>query len=189
MTQTLRDTAFGKLVRLATHKRYFQYPEEKDPDICRYYLRPEKEVIDEQLKAEEENPESFGLFTVLSQASRVTSRAASRFDGEHRDTAEDKNGATIETKRFVVDWRDAHDSEVSLITACMLTCLLELEPSELVHDQEILGEHIDMDLDVFDLYRLRYIFSWHPWGLGGISCLSSSSNVGIDLVRTWLWSW
>lgn len=40
--ETLRDSAFGQLVRLMTRNKVFQFPEEKDPSLCERYINAEK---------------------------------------------------------------------------------------------------------------------------------------------------
>lgn len=42
MSATIRDTAFGQLVRLVSGKRLFKYPEEVDPSIWTKYLDAKK---------------------------------------------------------------------------------------------------------------------------------------------------
>ena len=42
MTELLRDTLFGHVVRFVTKARYFQYAEEKDPSLWKRYLSSEK---------------------------------------------------------------------------------------------------------------------------------------------------
>ncbi|KAF2145680.1 uncharacterized protein K452DRAFT_356083 [Aplosporella prunicola CBS 121167] len=42
MTELIRDTVFGHLVRLVTHNKYLQYEEEKDPSLLRRYIDVEK---------------------------------------------------------------------------------------------------------------------------------------------------
>ncbi|KAJ4987933.1 multidrug resistance protein [Stagonosporopsis vannaccii] len=38
----IRDSPFGHIVRLVTRNRYFQYPEEKDPNLWKKYVNQEK---------------------------------------------------------------------------------------------------------------------------------------------------
>lgn len=40
--ETVRDSAFGHLVRLITNKRFFKYPEEVDPSLCDKWYNEEK---------------------------------------------------------------------------------------------------------------------------------------------------
>ncbi|KAJ5289037.1 hypothetical protein N7478_002067 [Penicillium angulare] len=81
--ETLRDTAFGKLVRLATHYRWMQYPEEQDPSVWTEYLKTEnkeEETTTSTAETENESPddlEACGIYTVMSQASTRTRRMSS----------------------------------------------------------------------------------------------------------------
>ncbi|KAJ6114686.1 hypothetical protein N7486_000464 [Penicillium sp. IBT 16267x] len=102
--ETLRDTAFGKLVRLATRFKYMQYPEEKDPCVWTEYLKTEMkdEVEFSTTETDHENNEDlegYGIYTVISQASTRSTRMSS--------------AATIRgaNQSIVISWRGADDSE------------------------------------------------------------------------------
>ncbi|KAJ5624117.1 hypothetical protein N7510_000426 [Penicillium lagena] len=107
--ETLRDTAFGKLVRLATHYRWMQYPEEKDLSVWPEYLKTEikdREGSSAAPAVENENPEdleAFGLYTVISQASRRFSAVSTIRDG----SADPSRG----NQTMVISWRGPDDSE------------------------------------------------------------------------------
>jgi DHA1 family multidrug resistance protein-like MFS transporter len=40
--ETLRDSAFGQIVRLITRNKAFQFPEEKDASLCGRYINTQK---------------------------------------------------------------------------------------------------------------------------------------------------
>ena len=104
--ETLRDTAFGKLVRLATRFKYMQYPEEKDTSLWTEYLKTEikNEAASSTTEIENENAEdleAYGIYTVMSQASSRPRRmsSASTIGGHHQS--------------IVISWRGDDDPEVS----------------------------------------------------------------------------
>lgn len=113
--ETLRDTAFGKLVRLFSRYRWMQYPEEQDASIWIEYLKSETEKTYEEPSMsmnEHENPEdleAFGLYTVRSQLStrsRRTSRAS---------TVYNKDQSPSDSQLLVISWRGPDDSEVHIL--------------------------------------------------------------------------
>ncbi|KAL5359761.1 major facilitator superfamily domain-containing protein [Aspergillus floccosus] len=105
--ETLRDSAFGKLVRIFSHKRFFPYPEEADPGAWTNYLKTENQVKDEEAAtlADSDDADAFGLYTVMSQASRSARRLSSA-STVHGDTPANKATAPI-----VIDWSGPDDSE------------------------------------------------------------------------------
>lgn len=103
--ETLRDTAFGKLVRLATGYKYMQYPEEKDTSLWTEYLKTEIKDEAESSMTETENGnvedlEACGIYTVMSQVSTRTRRTSS---------ASTVGGAN---QSIVISWRGDDDPEV-----------------------------------------------------------------------------
>ncbi|KAL4897762.1 major facilitator superfamily domain-containing protein [Aspergillus ambiguus] len=105
--ETLRDSAFGKLMRIFSRKHLFPYPEEADPGAWTNYLKTENQVKDEEAAtlASTEEPDAFGLYTVMSQASR-TARRLSSVSTTLGDQPMDKSTAPI-----VIDWSGPDDSE------------------------------------------------------------------------------
>ncbi|GLA40602.1 hypothetical protein AnigIFM63309_008436 [Aspergillus niger] len=75
---TISDSAFGKVVRFLTKSRLLPYSEEKVHDICHQYAREQPEARDEKTPLSPvggaEEDETWGLYSVMSQASRVTRR-------------------------------------------------------------------------------------------------------------------
>lgn len=108
---TIRDSAFGKLVRLATRGRYLQYPEEKNVDLCESYLKPQNFAIEEEQGATDESLDTFGLYTVMSQASRSATRTRSRPFEDQDAIAQDR--VSKPELQLIVDWRDSSDPEVT----------------------------------------------------------------------------
>jgi DHA1 family multidrug resistance protein-like MFS transporter len=116
--ETIRDTAFGKLVRLFSRQRWMRYPEEQDVSIWPEFLKTETDAKEEGERTTSlENPEdleTFGLYTVTSQAAtrarRVSSSSTLRESGQ----------------ALVISWRGHDDSEVGflLIFICLLHSLL-----------------------------------------------------------------
>ena len=70
--ETIRDSAFGKLVRFFSGYRLLLYPEERDDLTWRQYLqRPEAHQEEEMTPvSSREFYEMNSLYTVMSQASR-----------------------------------------------------------------------------------------------------------------------
>ncbi|KAJ5769245.1 hypothetical protein N7520_003804 [Penicillium odoratum] len=104
--ETLRDTAFGKLVRLATRYKWMQYPEEKDLSVWTEYLKTETKDEGESyistVETENENAEDLeavGIYTVMSQCSTRPRRMSS--------------AATIggPNQSILVSWRGPDDPE------------------------------------------------------------------------------
>jgi DHA1 family multidrug resistance protein-like MFS transporter len=104
--ETLRDTAFGKLVRLATRTKFMQYPEEKDFSVWTEYLKTEtkneaESSMTENESGKDEDLEACGIYTVISQASSRPRKMSS--------------ASTIgsESQSILISWRGADDPEVS----------------------------------------------------------------------------
>ncbi|KAJ5549140.1 hypothetical protein N7513_006374 [Penicillium frequentans] len=102
--ETLRDTAFGKLVRLATRYKYMQYPEEKDTSLWTEYLKTEMKdeaapSMTETEHGDVEDLEALGIYTVMSQASTRSRRISS---------ASTVGGAN---QSIVISWRGDDDPE------------------------------------------------------------------------------
>lgn len=36
---TFRDTVYGQFIRIVTSRKYFRFPDEKDPDLWKKYLK------------------------------------------------------------------------------------------------------------------------------------------------------
>lgn len=97
--ETLRDTAFGKLVRIFTGQRLLRYPEEIDSSVCRDYFhdQPKLEEIEAVASHEIEQDPYFGQYSLMPQASRTARRFSS---------------ASTVRGPVVVDWLGPNDSEV-----------------------------------------------------------------------------
>ncbi|KAF3395955.1 Caffeine resistance protein 5 [Penicillium rolfsii] len=94
MIETVRDTGFGKLVRPFSGRRLLRFPEEQDPSIWNTYVKtlgerkPEETGLSES-DSFEEDLEAYGLYSVMSQVSRVgrqTSTTASMVPSRNRGT-------------------------------------------------------------------------------------------------------
>ncbi|GLA38848.1 hypothetical protein AnigIFM63309_006165 [Aspergillus niger] len=106
--ETIRDSAFGKLVRIFSRKRWLRYPEENDTGMWTEYLKTEKQVKDEEAAASESDQENLGLYTVLSQASRASRRlsSASTVRQGGGEGAHPNPNASL-----VIDWSGPDDPE------------------------------------------------------------------------------
>lgn len=113
--ETLRDTAFGKLVRLFSRYRWMQYPEEQDASVWPEYLKPETEMNEEPStpvteNGSQEDLEAFGLYTVTSQVLTRNRRMSSV------STLQDERKASSQNAQSsVISWRGLDDPEVSWI--------------------------------------------------------------------------
>lgn len=102
--ETLRDTAFGKLIRLFSRYRCMQYPEEQDGSVWTEYLKTETEKTELELSTpvnESENPEdleAFGLYTVRSQLSTRSRRMSCA------STVQDENQSRSNGQPLVISW-------------------------------------------------------------------------------------
>ncbi|KAE8341409.1 hypothetical protein BDV24DRAFT_174802 [Aspergillus arachidicola] len=105
--ETIRDSAFGKLVRFFSGYRLLLYPEEIDNVTWRNYLgRPEASQEESMTPDSEEFYELHALYTVVSQASRRGRRRPplkSVLAGPWRGI---QDGSPE-----VIGWSDARDSE------------------------------------------------------------------------------
>ncbi|KAE8382871.1 major facilitator superfamily domain-containing protein [Aspergillus bertholletiae] len=102
--ETIRDTAFGKLVRIFSRNRLLQYPEEIDRSLWTKCLKTERSVKDEEattLADSDAEDGTFGLYAVMSQASRASRRMSSATSTAPLDTE----------APLLVEWRGSDDSE------------------------------------------------------------------------------
>ncbi|KAL3248381.1 hypothetical protein ABHI18_012053 [Aspergillus niger] len=97
-TDTIRDSAFGKVDRFLTKSRLLPYAEEKVHDICHQYAREQPEARDE------ETPPSpvGGLPTDSAELLAINSRWEAECHSTWSNVREDV---------IVVDWRGPSDSE------------------------------------------------------------------------------
>ena len=113
LMETLRDTAFGKLVRLASRYKWMQYPEEHDASVWPEYLKTETKEREESFLVETDNEdlETYGLYAVISQCSSRPRRmsTASTIGGRDRP--------------LVISWRGANDPEVGLFSILRVSFL------------------------------------------------------------------
>ncbi|KAB8268085.1 synaptic vesicle transporter [Aspergillus minisclerotigenes] len=80
MHELIRDTAFGKLVRISSGHRLFRYPEELDPSIASEYINRAAEEGDTALEPGPNGniTDPNGLETIMSQASYRSRRGSIR---------------------------------------------------------------------------------------------------------------
>lgn len=125
MRETLRDSAFGKLLRVLSGTRILPYPEETQELFWRTYLQTPAEAEQHEATSttsDEELPQSYGLYTVVSQASYRSRRRPplkSALAGPWR-------GAKEKTP-VVIGWAGPDDSEVRHHSANIFTTLLGLQ--------------------------------------------------------------
>ena len=109
MIETLRDSTFGKLLRILSGTTLLPYPEETHELAWRTYLQTsvDAEQLEAETTSDEELPQSYGLYTVMSQASYRSRRRPplkSALAGPWR-------GAKGKTP-VIIGWGGPDDSEV-----------------------------------------------------------------------------
>ncbi|KAF9695857.1 hypothetical protein EKO04_006252 [Ascochyta lentis] len=109
----IRDSPFGHIVRLVTRNKYFQYPEEKDPNLWKKYVNQEKSGYaahhGDTSPPKEEVEE-------LQQARGVRDREGS--ESSHTEVGEDYNhasGVRVDQEKgkdlHVIDWFGPDDPQ------------------------------------------------------------------------------
>lgn len=125
--ETIRDSAFGKLVRLSTKSRFLKYPEEVDQVTCQQCRKAPPQVKDEETPPSPTESavedETWGLYSVMSQASRVTRRNSWQ-PTRNGSECGIRPGTGSGEGAIVVDWRGANDSEVWLFPKWREGCLI-----------------------------------------------------------------
>jgi DHA1 family multidrug resistance protein-like MFS transporter len=119
MADLIRDSAFGHCVRFVTKGKYFQYPEEKDPELWKKYVSHEKSGY-MAYHGTTSAPENAGDIDELTQAHGVRSRehseASSRTVG---DGINEASGVRVDPEKgrdiHVVDWYGPDDPQVCCI--------------------------------------------------------------------------
>jgi DHA1 family multidrug resistance protein-like MFS transporter len=124
MIETLRDSAFGKLLRIISGTALLPYPEETHESSWRTYLQTsaEGEQHETESPSDEESPHPYGLYTVMSQASFRSRRRPplkSALAGPWR-------GAKGKTP-VIIGWGGPDDSEVRHRSATILMKLFGLQ--------------------------------------------------------------
>lgn len=116
--ETIRDSAFGKLVRLLGGEKLLSYPEEIDSTFGIKCVQPQRQAKNEAEHMPEEDPDFFGLYAVMSQASRSASRypSASGLSDNNTHPEDAKTKPSV-----VVDWASPDDSEVGsyILGSCL----------------------------------------------------------------------
>ena len=121
----IRDSPFGHIIRLVTQDKYFQYPEEKDPNLWKKYVNQEKSGYvahhGNTSPPEEEVDE-------LRQARGVRDREGS--ESSRTEVGEEFNyasGMRIDQEKgkdqHVIDWFGPDDPHVWQFSSVLLTKL------------------------------------------------------------------
>ncbi|KAL8709551.1 MAG: hypothetical protein Q9225_007435 [Loekoesia sp. 1 TL-2023] len=108
MTELIRDTAFGHLVRLVTKGRFLQYAEDKDPSLWRQYMSEEKT----RRMAHHGNPAQLSH----EDPPMPSSEESSRTRAGSEQYVNEPTGQPVDQEKGrdmnVVDWFDENDPEV-----------------------------------------------------------------------------
>lgn len=117
----IRDSPFGHIVRLVTRNKYFQYPEEKDPQLWKKYVSQEKSGYvahhGDTSPPEEESED-------LRQARGIREREGS--ESSRTEVGEEYNhasGVRIDREKgrdqHVIDWFGPDDPQVGISVDCI----------------------------------------------------------------------
>jgi DHA1 family multidrug resistance protein-like MFS transporter len=116
VSDLIRDSPFGHVVRLVTGRKYFQYPEEKDHELWKKYVNEEKSgYMAHHGTAEPPKEESDDINQAQGLRAREDSESSSRTLGEGHNEA---SGVRVDPEKgkdkHVVDWYGPDDPQVSL---------------------------------------------------------------------------
>lgn len=114
--ETFRDTAFGKIVRLLSGQRLMRYPEEKDHSFCLYYL--DDATARAEIGTGPEEGGTFGVYTVMSQASRASGDLESSPTTTTPMGQNKRRASANAEKQLLIGWIDENDPEVSITSCC-----------------------------------------------------------------------
>jgi DHA1 family multidrug resistance protein-like MFS transporter len=118
VSDLIRDSPFGHIVRLVTGRKYFQYPEEKDHELWKKYVSEEKSGnMAHHGTAEPPEKESDDIDRSQGLRAREDSDSSSRTHiGEGRNEA---SGVRVDPEKgkdkHVIDWYGPDDPQVSLL--------------------------------------------------------------------------
>lgn len=130
MSDLIRDSAFGHIVRLVTKRKYLQYPEEKDPELWTKYVNQEKSGY-AAYHGSTEAPENANDVEELTQAHGVRNRDQRHDSDDSSRTVgngvNETSGVRVDPEKgrdyHVVDWYGPDDPAVcpsSINRICIL---------------------------------------------------------------------
>lgn len=149
-----------------------RYPEEIDHQIWPEYTKTDDKIkYHEVTTIPDDDGDSFGLYTVMSQVSR--SRRLSSASAAQEVSRDPSRSAQ---QHIVIGWLNENDIEVGNTYNLKIPRKLvgkskdllakeEPEPPELEHPEKALRQLPDLATDFFCLYRLCYLHSWNPGSL------------------------
>lgn len=120
MAELFRDTAFGKLVRLVTKNKSFQYPEEKDPSLWTRLIDERKSGNlahhgDTSPPEEGDEPEGLGGVRTREEKDRTDSADSSKTRVPSQDGVNQVSGVKVDPEKgkdvHLVSWYGPDDSE------------------------------------------------------------------------------
>jgi DHA1 family multidrug resistance protein-like MFS transporter len=120
VSDLIRDSPFGHIVRLVTRRKYFQYPEEKDHEIWKKYVNEEKSgymAHHGTAEAPEEESDELNQARGLRAREGDNSETSSRTHvGEGYNEA---SGVRVDPEKgkdkHVIDWYGPDDPQVSFL--------------------------------------------------------------------------
>lgn len=128
MRETIRDSAFGKILRVLGKRRVLQYPEEADPDCWAQCIHEDTSEQEEHEGFPYYTVEGEVLYTTRSQMSRRLSQTRSRslhgvsLPGQQVDLEKSQSPKDLKNNYKAVGWRSDDDPEVQ--TSSLLALLI-----------------------------------------------------------------
>jgi DHA1 family multidrug resistance protein-like MFS transporter len=115
--ETLRDSAFGQIVRLITRNNVFQFPEERDASLCERYIDAEKlgnmaHHGTVEAETEKETHVNNLASSRTSSSTQVDERAA--VNGASQKPVDPEKGRDLN----MVDWYGPEDPDVRTANPC-----------------------------------------------------------------------
>ncbi len=197
MTELIRDTVLGHLLRLVSKGKILPYEEEQDPLLWRRYIDTEKSGrmahhghIGEEEKTKEQDVDNGGPRRNYEDVSRGSSTTGA---ASHDAPRNEVSGVKIDPEKgkdvTVVTWFSEDDPEVSSLTQSLAMTDGFAEPHQLVAWKEILRHVRDLSSYLLCLYWIRDLLSGYPRRCSSIWSKPGDSHTRSHTVRSRLWNW
>lgn len=205
MTELIRDTAFGHIVRFVSRGKLLQYAEERDPSIYTRYLDEKKSGYlahhgDTNPPEDDEEPELAALGGARTREEKEEKRRSSSRSSrtEVGDDVNHASGVKVDPEKGknidVVGWYGDDDTEVSGETifasfideACTDHDFSRAEPSKLGSLQEVFRHFPTVSAYAVRLHRFLHLHLRSAVRDGGLWRKPGRSSPRIVPVRCWL---
>jgi hypothetical protein len=182
MSELIRDTTFGHLIRFVTRGRYLQFLEEKDPELWKTYVNQEKSghlahhgsISPPEQHSDDSDDKSAmeglgGIRTRDARDKEMEASPDSHASSRSRIPEEGANynhasGIKVDPEKgkdlHVIDFLE-NDPEVRILISLhshALTLNMNAEPAQLVNWKEVLRHIPDMSFNYRNLYRLSDLY-------------------------------